>query len=203
MDNCKDAPKLVWLLDIRARRNPVIIGNSAAACRRRRTVHARWPLRRAQPASELSRDRSTATCRTRPWRAGSTAACVSSARPKDRRAWPTRRRTIEEIGYYIPEAPPRESERHDPDQSRDRGRDGTDLRQRSLHWRALHSSLHRERASRLGPVRLRPDATSRPSRAASPSQRCRSPARGHARCPCWSRCAPCPTVQRTFRRLSA
>ncbi|HTS48828.1 MAG TPA: hypothetical protein VMH05_12845 [Bryobacteraceae bacterium] len=105
-DNCKDAPKLVWLMDIRAESNPMVIGtapwhaNDGELCRRggrfgAHNIHPNFPgplyaqLKNTTVASWFNGG-------VRIFHIASGPAGVPDAPPH-----------LEEIGYYIPAAPPR------------------------------------------------------------------------------------------------
>jgi len=105
-DNCKDAPKLVWLLDIRAETNPVIIGTAplhaddGARCKAggrfgAHNLHPNFPgplykrLENTTVASWFNGG-------VRLFRAVESPSGVPDAPPH-----------VEEIGYYIPETPPK------------------------------------------------------------------------------------------------
>jgi hypothetical protein len=106
MDNCKDAPKLVWLLDIRAETNPVIIGtaplhaNDGELCTRggrfgAHNLHPNFP----GPLYGRLENTTVSTWfngGVRIYRAVHGPSGVTDAPPH-----------VEEIGYYIPEAPPK------------------------------------------------------------------------------------------------
>jgi hypothetical protein len=105
-DKCADAPKLVWLLDIRAETNPVIIGtaplraNDGELCQRggrfgAHNLHPNFPgptyanLKNTTVASWFNGG-------VRAFRVVDGPAGVPNAPPH-----------LEEIGYYIPAAPPK------------------------------------------------------------------------------------------------
>jgi hypothetical protein len=104
-DNCKDAPKLVWLIDIRAEANPIIIGTAPLhaddgnKCKAggRFGAHNLHPN---FPGPLYSRLENTTVASwfnggVRLFRAVEGAGGVPDAPAH-----------VEEIGYYIPEAPP-------------------------------------------------------------------------------------------------
>jgi hypothetical protein len=103
-DNCKDAPKLVWLLDIRAETHPVIIGTAPlhADDGKRCSAGGRFGAHNLHPnfpGPLYSRLENTAVASwfnggVRLFRAAPGPAGVADAPPH-----------VEEIGYYIPEAP--------------------------------------------------------------------------------------------------
>lgn len=106
MDNCKDAPKLVWLLDIRAETNPVIIGtaplhaNDGELCTRggrfgAHNLHPNFP-------GPLYRRLENTTVST--WFNGGIRIYRAVEGPKGVTDAPPH---VEEIGYYVPEAPPK------------------------------------------------------------------------------------------------
>jgi len=105
-DNCKDAPKLVWLLDIRAETNPVIIGtaplhaNDAELCTRggrfgAHNLHPNFP----GPLYAQLENTTVAS-----WFNGGVRIFRAVDGPKGIAGVPPQ---IEEIGYYIPAPPPR------------------------------------------------------------------------------------------------
>ena len=147
-DNCKDAPKLVWLLDIQDETHPVIIGtaplhaNDGESCTRggrfgAHNLHPNFPgplYKRLQNTTVAS------------WFNGGVRIFRAVEGPKGVPGAPSARRGDR---LLHPGGAAEESERHDSDQPRDRRRDGIDLRQRSLHRRPLHPSVHRQRADGL------------------------------------------------------
>ena len=104
-DNCKDAPKLVWLLDIAAETNPVIIGtaplheNDGELCTRggRFGAHNLHPN---FPGPLYTRLENTTVAS---WFNGGIRLFRAVEGPKGVAGAPPR---VEEIGYYIPAAPP-------------------------------------------------------------------------------------------------
>ncbi|MBZ5723071.1 MAG: hypothetical protein LAO03_22255 [Acidobacteriia bacterium] len=103
-DNCADAPKLVWLVDIRAETNPVILGtapladNAAELCRRggRYGAHNLHPN---FPSSTSAKLKNTTV-------ASFFNGGVRIFRLVDVQGVPNAPPHIEEIGYFIPPAPP-------------------------------------------------------------------------------------------------
>ena len=104
-DNCKDSPKLVWLMDVRAESNPMVIGASpyhsgdGELCRRggRFGAHNLHPN---FPSATSARLKNTTVASwfnggVRIFRIVAGPAGVPDAPPH-----------LEEIGYYIPAAPP-------------------------------------------------------------------------------------------------
>jgi len=105
-DNCKDMPKLVWLVDIRAETHPVIIGTAplhaddGLLCSRggrfgAHNIHPNFP-------GPLYRRLENTTVST--WFNGGVRIYRMTPPIKDVPDTPPQ---IEEIGFYIPEAPPR------------------------------------------------------------------------------------------------
>jgi hypothetical protein len=105
-ENCKDSPKLVWLMDIRAEKNPMVIGtapyhaNDGELCTRggRFGAHNLHPN---FPSSTSKRLLNTTVASwfnggVRIFRVAPGVAGVPDAPPH-----------IEEIGFYIPAAPPK------------------------------------------------------------------------------------------------
>src|SRR5580693_6674628 len=105
-ENCKDSPKLVWLMDIRAEKNPMVIGtapyhaNDGELCARggRFGAHNLHPN---FPSSTSKRLLNTTVASwfnggVRIFRVAPGVAGVPDAPPH-----------IEEIGFYIPAAPPK------------------------------------------------------------------------------------------------
>jgi hypothetical protein len=105
-DNCKDAPKLVWLLDIQDETHPVIIGtaplhaNDGELCTRggRFGAHNLHPN---FPGSLYKRLENTTVAS---WFNGGVRIFRAVEGPKGVPGPPPH---VEEIGYYIPEAPPK------------------------------------------------------------------------------------------------
>jgi hypothetical protein len=106
MDNCKDAPKLVWLLDIRAETNPVIIGTAPLhpddgdLCTRggrfgAHNLHPNFP-------GPLYRRLENTIVST--WFNGGVRIYRAIEGPKGVTDAPPH---VEEIGYYVPVAPPK------------------------------------------------------------------------------------------------
>jgi hypothetical protein len=105
-DNCADAPKLVWLMDIRAETHPMVIGTAplhptdGELCRKggrfgAHNLHPNFP----GPTSANLRNTAVASWfngGVRIFRVVDGPAGVPNAPPH-----------LEEIGYYIPAAPPR------------------------------------------------------------------------------------------------
>jgi hypothetical protein len=104
-DNCKDAPKLVWLLDIRSETNPVIIDTAPLHPDdgKRCTAGGRFGAHNLHPnfpGPLYTRLENTTVASwfnggVRLFHAAPGPAGIADAPPH-----------IEEIGYYIPEAPP-------------------------------------------------------------------------------------------------
>ena len=104
-DNCKDAPKLVWLLDIRVETSPVIIGTAPlhADDGKRCSAGGRFGAHNLHPnfpGPLYSRLENTTVASwfnggVRLFRAVPGPTGVPDAPPH-----------VEEIGYYVPEAPP-------------------------------------------------------------------------------------------------
>jgi hypothetical protein len=105
-DNCKDAPKLVWLLDIRAETNPVIIGTAplhpddGKRCSRggrfgAHNLHPNFP----GPLYAKLENTTVAS-----WFNGGVRLFRAVEGPAGIADAPAH---VEEIGFYIPEAPPR------------------------------------------------------------------------------------------------
>jgi hypothetical protein len=106
MDNCKDAPKLVWLLDIRDETNPVIVAtaplhpNDGDLCSRggrfgAHNLHPNFP-------GPLYANLQNTTVTT--WFNGGVRIYRATDGPKGVANVPPQ---IEELGFYIPAAPPR------------------------------------------------------------------------------------------------
>ena len=109
-DNCKDAPKLVWLLDIRAETHPMVIdtaplhANDGELCTRggrfgAHNLHPNFP----SPTSANLKNTTVASWfngGVRIFHIADGPAGVPNAPPH-----------LEEIGYYIPAAPPRNPSR--------------------------------------------------------------------------------------------
>jgi hypothetical protein len=106
MDNCKDAPKLVWLLDIRAETNPIVIGtaplhpNDGELCSRggrfgAHNLHPNFP----GPLYKRLENTTVAS-----WFNGGVRIFRAAPGPQAIAGVPAQ---IEELGYYIPAAPPR------------------------------------------------------------------------------------------------
>jgi hypothetical protein len=106
MDNCKDAPKLVWLLDIRDETNPVIVAtaplheNDGELCTRggrfgAHNLHPNFP-------GPLYANLQNTTVST--WFNGGVRIYRATEGPKGIANVPPQ---IEELGYYIPAAPAR------------------------------------------------------------------------------------------------
>jgi hypothetical protein len=105
-ENCKDAPKLVWLMDIRAEKNPMVIGtapyhaNDGELCKRggrfgAHNLHPNFP----GPTYKRLINTTVASWfngGVRIFRVVPGVAGVTDAPPH-----------IEEIGFYIPAAPPK------------------------------------------------------------------------------------------------
>lgn len=105
-DNCKDAPKLVWLLDIQDETHPVIIGtaplhpNDGELCTRggrfgAHNLHPNFP----GPLYKRLENTTVAS-----WFNGGVRILRAVEGPKGVPGAPPH---VEEIGYYIPEAPPK------------------------------------------------------------------------------------------------
>jgi hypothetical protein len=103
-DNCKDAPKLVWLLDIRAETNPMVIGtaplhsNDGELCTRggrfgAHNLHPNFP----SPTSANLKNTTVAS-----WFNGGVRIFHIVDGPK---GVPDAPPHLEEIGFYIPAAP--------------------------------------------------------------------------------------------------
>ena len=105
-DNCRDAPKLVWLMDIRAESNPMVIGtaplhsNDGDLCRRggRFGAHNIDPN---FPGPFYSHFKNTTVAS---WFNGGVRIFHVAPGPA---GVPDAPAHLEEIGYYIPAAPPR------------------------------------------------------------------------------------------------
>ena len=106
MDNCKDAPKLVWLLDIRDESHPVIVAtaplhpNDGELCSRggrfgAHNLHPNFP-------GALYANLQNTTVAS--WFNGGVRIFRATDAPKGVANVPPQ---IEELGYYIPAAPPR------------------------------------------------------------------------------------------------
>jgi hypothetical protein len=106
MDNCKDAPKLVWLLDIRDETNPVIVAtaplhaNDGELCSRggrfgAHNIHPNFP-------GPLYANLQNTTVTT--WFNGGVRIYRATHGPKGIADVPPQ---IEELGFFIPAAPPR------------------------------------------------------------------------------------------------
>jgi len=105
-DNCKDAPKLVWLLDIQDETHPVIIGtaplhpNDGELCTRggrfgAHNIHPNFP----GPLHARLENTTVAS-----WFNGGVRIFRAVEGPKGVPGVPPQ---VEEIGFYIPEAPPK------------------------------------------------------------------------------------------------
>jgi hypothetical protein len=105
-DNCKDAPKLVWLLDIQDETHPVIIGtaplhaNDGELCTRggRFGAHNLHPN---FPGPLYARLENTTVAS---WFNGGVRIFRAVEGPKGVPGAPPH---VEELGFYIPEAPPK------------------------------------------------------------------------------------------------
>src|SRR5262245_44889122 len=105
-DNCKDAPKLVWLLDIRAETNPVVIGtaplhaNDGELCSRggRFGAHNIHPNLPGPLYAQLENTTVAA------WFNGGIRIFRAAPGPSGVPDIPPQ---IQELGFYIPAAPPR------------------------------------------------------------------------------------------------
>jgi hypothetical protein len=106
LDGCKDAPKLVWLLDIRAESNPMVVGTAPLhaddgdQCARggrfgAHNIHTNFP----GPLYRQLRNTTVAS-----WFGGGIRIFRLVDGPKAVAGLPPQ---IEEIGFYIPEAPAR------------------------------------------------------------------------------------------------
>ena len=105
-DNCKDAPKLVWLLDIRAEANPLVIGTAPLHPDdgKRCTAGGRFGAHNLHPNFPGPTSANLKNTTVASWFNGGIRifhfvdgpAGVPDAPPH-----------LEEIGYYIPAAPPR------------------------------------------------------------------------------------------------
>ena len=107
MDNCKDAPKLVWLLDIRDETNPVIVATAPLHAERRRAVQARAAASARTTSIRTFPVRSTPTLQNTTvttWFNGGVRIYRATEGPKGVADVPPQ---IEELGFYIPAAPPR------------------------------------------------------------------------------------------------
>ena len=104
-DNCKDMPKLVWLVDIRSETHPVVVGTAplrpedAALCTRggrfgAHNIHPNFP-------GPLYAKLENTTVST--WFNGGVRIYRMTNGPKGMPDVPPQ---VEEIGYYIPAAPP-------------------------------------------------------------------------------------------------
>ncbi len=104
-DNCKDMPKLVWLVDIRSETHPVVVGTAplrpedAALCTRggrfgAHNIHPNFP-------GPLYAKLENTTVST--WFNGGVRIYRMTDGPKGMPDVPPQ---VEEIGYYIPAAPP-------------------------------------------------------------------------------------------------
>jgi len=105
-ENCKDSPKLVWLMDIRAEKNPMVIGtapyhaNDGELC----TRGGRFGAHNLHPNFPSSTSKKLVNTTVASWFNGGVrifrvvpgVTGVPDAPPH-----------IEEIGFYIPEAPPK------------------------------------------------------------------------------------------------
>ncbi len=104
MDNCADAPKLVWLVDIRAETNPVIIGTAPLAhnadilCKR----GGRYGAHNLSPNFPISTSANLKNTAVVTFFNGG----VRIFRLVDVPLVPNAPPHIEEIGYFIPSAPP-------------------------------------------------------------------------------------------------
>ena len=148
MDNCKDAPKLVWLLDIRDETHPVIVAtaplhpNDGELCTRggrfgAHNLHPNFP----GPLYANLQNTTVAT-----WFNGGVRIYRATEGPKGVANVPPQ---IEELGFYIPAAPAAQSVEDDPDQPRHRRRRRAHLRERPLCRRPLHPALYRVGADGL------------------------------------------------------
>jgi hypothetical protein len=105
-DNCKDAPKLVWLMDIRAESNPMVIGTAplhsgdGELCKRggRFGAHNIYPN---FPGPMYAQLKNTTVAS---WFNGGVRIFRAVAGPAGVPDAPSH---LEEIGYYIPAAPPK------------------------------------------------------------------------------------------------
>ena len=106
MDNCKDAPKLVWLLDIRDETHPVIVAtaplhpNDGELCTRggrfgAHNIHPNFP----GPLYATLQNTTVTT-----WFNGGVRIYRATEGPKGVANVPPQ---IEELGFYVPAAPPR------------------------------------------------------------------------------------------------
>ena len=105
-DNCKDAPKLVWLMDIRAESNPMVIGtapwhaNDGELCGR----GGRFGAHNLQPNFPGPTSRQLKNTAVASWFNGGVRIFHIAPGPA---GVPDAPPHLEEIGYYIPAAPPR------------------------------------------------------------------------------------------------
>ncbi len=147
-DNCKDMPKLVWLVDIRAETHPVIIGTAplhaddGLLCSRggrfgAHNIHPNFP-------GPLYRRLENTTVST--WFNGG-VRIYRMTPPIEGRP----RRAAADRGNRLlhPRSAATEPNQDDSAEPCDRGRAGVDLYQRSVRRRALYPALHGERAARL------------------------------------------------------
>lgn len=105
-DNCKDAPKLVWLLDIRAETNPMVIAtaplhpNDGDLCAR----GGRFGAHNLHPNFPTSTSANLKNTTVTTWFNGGVRIFRIVDGPKGVSDAPPH---LEEIGYYIPAAPPK------------------------------------------------------------------------------------------------
>jgi hypothetical protein len=105
-DNCKDAPKLVWLLDIRAETNPMVIGtaplhaNDGDLCKR----GGRFGAHNLHPNFPSATSANLKNTTVASWFNGGVRIFHLVDGPKGVLDAPPH---LEEIGFYIPAAPPK------------------------------------------------------------------------------------------------
>jgi hypothetical protein len=104
-DNCKDAPKLVWLLDIRAETNPVIVGTAPlhADDGKRCSAGGRFGAHNLHPNFPGPLYSHLENTTVASWFNGGVRLFRAVPGPS---GVPDAPPHVEEIGYYIPEAPP-------------------------------------------------------------------------------------------------
>lgn len=103
-DNCKDAPKLVWLIDIRAETHPVIIGTAPlhADDGKRCTAGGRFGAHNLHPNLPGPLYKRLENTTVASWFNGGVRLFRAVEGPAGVADAPAH---VEEIGYYIPEAP--------------------------------------------------------------------------------------------------
>jgi hypothetical protein len=104
-DNCKDAPKLVWLIDIRAETNPVIIDTAPLHPDdgKRCTAGGRFGAHNLHPNFPGPLYKRLENTTVASWFNGGVRLYRAAPGPAGVPDAPSH---IEEIGYYIPETPP-------------------------------------------------------------------------------------------------